>query len=100
MHVCPRDWYSAENGFHTVKGTIEMADCECIHSCPFFNDRMADKPATSEMYKKAYCRGDNSTCARYLVFSVLGKEAVPTDLFPNQIDRAHDVIGSAVVKSV
>jgi hypothetical protein len=82
-----------------VKGTIKMADCECLEGCPFFNDRMAHKPATSEMFKKAYCRGSNIQCARYIVFSTLGKEAVPIDLFPNQIDRAYDVINSVAMKS-
>jgi hypothetical protein len=69
-----------------------MADCECLKGCPFFNDKMASRPATSEMYKNAYCRGSNVQCARYIVFSALGREAVPVDLFPNQVDRAYDVI--------
>jgi hypothetical protein len=76
-----------------------MADCECLEGCPFFNDRMAGKPATAEMYKKSYCRGSNVQCARYIIFSALGKEAVPADLFPNQTDRAYDVINASASKS-
>ncbi len=80
-----------------MKGMIRMAECECLEQCPFFNDRMASKPATSEMFKKAYCRGDNNRCARYMVFSALGGAAVPADLFPNQVERARDVINAAAV---
>ena len=76
-----------------------MADCECLKGCPFFNDRMAAKPATSEMYKNAYCRGSNVQCARYVVFSALGKDAVPLDLFPNQIENAYEVINNHGVQS-
>lgn len=72
-----------------------MADCECLSACPFFNDRMADKPATSELMKKQYCRDNYASCARYLVFKALGKEAVPPDLFPNNRERAEKIIDDA-----
>jgi hypothetical protein len=44
------------------------------------------------MFKKAFCRGDNSSCARYMIFVSLGREAVPLDLFPNQVDRALEIL--------
>ncbi|HPQ71239.1 MAG TPA: hypothetical protein PKW95_19085 [bacterium] len=69
-----------------------MADCECLAKCPFFNDRMATKPGISDMYKKRYCLGDKSGCARYMIFSRLGREHVPADLYPNQVDRAKQII--------
>ena len=75
-----------------------MADCECLEGCPFFNDRMEDKPATAEMYKKSYCRGSSVQCARYIVFSALGREAVPADLFPNQVERAYELINQMASK--
>jgi len=65
-----------------------MAACEFISRCPFFNDRMKDMPAMSEIYKKNYCQGDHSNCARYQVREKLGTDKVPPDLFPNQHDRA------------
>ena len=70
-------------------------DCECLAGCPFFNDRMASKPATSELYKLQYCKGDFDSCARHMIFKGLGKESVPGDLFPNQKDRALQILGSA-----
>lgn len=70
-----------------------MADCECLGGCIFFNDKMGEKKALTEIYKKNYCRGDNSTCARYMVFKKLGKAAVPPTLFPNMVDKAKQLIG-------
>ena len=70
-----------------------MSECECLPKCPFFNDMMADKPATAESMKKRYCLGDNSQCARYMVFKALGREKVPANLFPIQVDKALEIIG-------
>ena len=71
-----------------------MPDCECINACPFFNDKMASMSAIADMMKRKYCQGDNSACARYMVRRTLGKEKVPTDLFPNQVDRARQMVGA------
>ncbi len=70
-----------------------MADCALIETCIFFNDKMADMPAMADMYKNRYCRIDNSSCARYRVFEALGRDKVPTDLYPNDAERATAVIG-------
>ena len=69
-----------------------MADCVCLPRCPFFNDRMAAMPATAQLIKKRYCQGEQSECARHMVFSRLGAEKVPTDLFPTQVERAKEVL--------
>jgi len=44
------------------------------------------------IFKKNYCQGDNSKCARFMVFKKLGKPAVPADLFPNMVDRANKIL--------
>jgi len=49
-------------------------------------------PATANMMKKRYCLNDNLQCARYTVFKALGREKVPKDLFPNQIEKAQEII--------
>ncbi len=72
-----------------------MADCECIPKCIFFNDKMADMPSMAESMKKRYCQGDNSTCARYMVFKALGREKVPPDLFPTAADKAKKIMEQA-----
>lgn len=69
-----------------------MANCECLGGCPFFNDKMASMSSVADMMKKRYCQGDNSKCARFMVFKALGKPAVPADLFPNQVDIAEKLI--------
>ncbi len=73
-----------------------MTECECIPGCPFFNDRMLNMPSLSKMYKKNYCLGNYDACARHMVFKALGKESVPSDLFPNQSDIAETLINQKV----
>ncbi|MBI5086421.1 MAG: hypothetical protein HZB13_17735, partial [Acidobacteria bacterium] len=62
--------------------------------CIFFHDKMADMPAMSEIFKDTYCRGDNTSCARHVVFQALGRGNVPRDLYPNDNDRASDLVAS------
>lgn len=75
-----------------------MSDCQCLPRCPFFNDKMANKPAMANMYKKQYCQGDATDCARHILFTTLGKEAVPLDMYPNQKSRALEILKAAAVK--
>ena len=69
-----------------------MAECECIQGCPFFNDKMKDTEGLGAMYRKKYCLGDNTDCARHMVFKALGKSSVPLDLYPNQLEKAQNII--------
>lgn len=69
-----------------------MADCEKMERCLFFNDRMADRPATAELMKNRFCRREKSSCARYQVASS-GKPVPPT-LYPNQTDRVREIVSS------
>jgi len=69
-----------------------MTQCECVAGCIFFNDKMANMPSTAAIYKKKYCETDSSSCARHMVFKALGKLRVPADLFPNQTDKAQQMI--------
>jgi len=69
-----------------------MAECVCLPKCIFFHDKMADMPTTTERMKQHYCLGNNSGCARFQVFTAVGREHVPADLFPHNLDRARDLI--------
>lgn len=69
-----------------------MADCECIAKCIFFQDKMANMPDIAASMKRRLCQQDNSKCARWMVRTNLGANNVPPDLFPNQIDRASQLI--------
>jgi hypothetical protein len=69
-----------------------MTECECLNGCPFFNDKMKDTSGLGAIYKKKYCRGDYSECARHMIFEKLGKPSVPVDLYPNMHDRAKIIL--------
>lgn len=69
-----------------------MPDCELLPTCIFFNDRMANMPSTSNVFKMMYCNDNFVKCARHMVREDAGKEAVPEDLFPNQQDRAKEIL--------
>lgn len=69
-----------------------MKECELTGTCIFFNDKMADMPSTAEIFKTLYCKNDFENCARMMVVKALGREHVPTDLFPNQSAKACDLI--------
>jgi len=69
-----------------------MADCELLSKCLFFNDQLANMPDMADLMKDKYCRGDNSTCARNKVFSALGTDKVPRDLYPRDIKKADQII--------
>ena len=69
-----------------------MALCELTETCVFFNDYKPVMKSVAEGLKKMYCFSDNSECARYIVFLAMGREAVPLELFPNQVDRARLLI--------
>jgi len=71
-----------------------MARCELIDACIFFNDQMAGMPSTSAVYKKMFCEQDFASCGRYMIFKAMGRDNVPKDLFPNQGDRAKEIIGN------
>ncbi len=62
--------------------------CELRAKCPLFNDQMEADSTTRAMYRVQYCNGEYSECARYLVFTALGAEHVPRDLYPNDRLRA------------
>lgn len=67
-------------------------ECPSINGCPFFNDKLKDMPSMSNIYKRNYCKNEYKKCARYLVSTTIGKENVPLDLFPNQEERAKEII--------
>jgi hypothetical protein len=71
-----------------------MADCPLLASCAFYNDKMADKPALIDMFKRRFCIDNNTSCARWKVATTIGREAVPVDLYPNQENRAMEIINN------
>lgn len=69
-----------------------MPECEYMDTCTFFNDRMPRMPASAELFKLQYCRSDKASCARYMILSELGRQRVPKDMYPNEIERAKRIL--------
>jgi hypothetical protein len=69
-----------------------MADCPLLQGCLFFNDKLSDTSGLGGMYKKRFCLGDNSECARHMIVKSVGREKVPTNSYPNMLDRAQAII--------
>jgi len=69
-----------------------MADCECLPTCLFFNDRMQGMDDMVETVKTRLCKGDNEACARFQVYKAIGRENVPKDLYPTQQSRVRVII--------
>lgn len=69
-----------------------MRDCKNLSGCIFFNNKMENMPVTADLFKQAFCRKNYEECARFMVANALGKHSVPKDLFPNQDERARNLI--------
>ena len=71
-----------------------MITCELQEECLFFHNKIAVMPSTSIALKTKYCKeGACSACAIYIVFKKLGKEKIPENLFPNQLDKVRELLG-------
>ena len=70
-----------------------MASCPLVSTCIFFNDEMGNKPdLITKTFKLRFCQGSNEHCARWQVFSALGRDFVPRDLYPNQEEKVKDIL--------
>lgn len=72
-----------------------MPDCERIEHCRYFTEQLQDLEAVQEVWKRRFCRTDNSKCARHMVLRTLGKEHVPSYLVPTQVEEAQRIIDQA-----
>lgn len=69
-----------------------MAVCEKLEKCPFYQGKMDINKGVGAMYKKTYCEGDKTKCARYIVATQLGAEHVTNSLYPNMNDAANKLL--------
>ena len=69
-----------------------MATCEKLSKCPFYQGKMSMDSGIGSMYKKKYCEGDKTICARYIVATKLGPEYVTDRLYPNMEDAAKKIL--------
>ena len=66
--------------------------CEKLLTCPFYNDKMDINKGLGKIYKEQFCEGNKEKCARYKVATTLGKDFVPSNLYPNMDKRADEII--------
>jgi hypothetical protein len=71
-----------------------MPSCGFHKICAFFQNEMDYMPGTAGLYRRKYCMDRPGGCARHMVYSAPGAEAVPGDLYPYQQDRARDIIAA------
>lgn len=69
-----------------------MAECELIDACASFYEKLSYMKSTARLMKGAYCQWNYSECARYIVYKVHGKEKVPVDLYPSDLDGANKLV--------
>lgn len=69
-----------------------MGTCEKLSKCPFYQGKMDINSGLGSMYRKKYCEGDNTICARYMVSTQLGPEYVTDRLYPNMNDQANKIL--------
>ncbi len=71
-----------------------MATCEKLEKCPFYQGKMSMDTGIGAMYKKKYCEGDKTTCARYMIATTVGAEYVTNHIYPNMVDQAEKIIAA------
>lgn len=69
-----------------------MATCEKLSKCPFYQGRMDINSGIGSMYKRKYCEGDKTICARYRIATELGPDFVTNSIYPNMTDVADKMI--------
>lgn len=75
-----------------LPGGRVMSDCERMELCRYFKEQIKDFGAMQEMWKRKFCRGDKTRCARYMVLKALGVDHIPPYLVPTQVDKAKEII--------
>jgi len=74
-------------------------DCEWIETCPFFaKDDMDSK--SIKMLKEAFCHGHSENCARHVVLKAVGREFVPSGLYPNQTHLVSSIVKKAIKSGI
>lgn len=71
-----------------------MAMCEKFEKCPFYQGKMDCDKGIGALYRKTYCEGDKTKCARYIVSTQCGPEFVNNSLYPNMDKKAQEILAN------
>ncbi|MDD7417460.1 MAG: hypothetical protein SPI86_09800 [Treponemataceae bacterium] len=70
-----------------------MTTCSRLEKCPFYRNQLIIDMGVGDFLKKEFClSGNHVNCARLLVASTVGSEYVDDTLFPNNIEKANQII--------
>ncbi len=77
------------------KGAVYMTQCKYFEDCPANCNSDIGKPmGIIEDYRRTYCKGEPSKCARRKLIEEVDKESLPYDLYPYQHERAEQIINN------
>lgn len=70
-----------------------MAECVFLKTCPVYGEYLNNSKLAKVM-QESYCMQASveKICASLIIKALLGKEKVPIDLFPNDIEEARKII--------
>jgi hypothetical protein len=66
--------------------------CELLACCRLFKDSMESLPKATEYIQMKLCFGDYEACNRYIIYKNIGKENLPADLNPFDIEDVQKVM--------
>lgn len=66
--------------------------CELVERCPVYNGEMRLSGSICNKYKNCYCSSNKNSCARYMIFTQIGRGYVPGNLFPDMLGKARQII--------
>lgn len=67
--------------------------CRFSSSCDFFLEKMKNNSSLKDFFKIDFCVRAPQFCARYIICSTTGKESVPKDLMPYEIQKVKELLG-------
>jgi len=66
--------------------------CRFAAFCTFINETTLKNPSQAAKYKISYCNSNSANCARYLISRALGRQSLPDDLLPEEMNRAERIV--------
>jgi hypothetical protein len=68
--------------------------CELFDKCSFFINEIRIT-SIALRFKERYCLSCKEACALYMVYSSMGQHYIPKDLYPNEYDRALNIMAKS-----
>ncbi|MDM8538203.1 hypothetical protein QUF70_15730 [Desulfobacterales bacterium HSG17] len=66
-------------------------ECELYKACSFMQHEIKNSTIIKSFHEK-YCTTNKETCSRYMIAYECGLRFIPEDLFPNEYDKALQII--------